>query len=109
VFEAASTDGGLTWSEQALTGTAFTPGTGYDPLLVSTYMGDYVHVVPAGAAFDSSWGDTRNTCAPPGGAASPCSPSGRGDQHVFVASSPDPSGPEKQYMLLLKQEVERRR
>ncbi len=94
VFEAGSTDGGLTWFNQPLSGTAFQPSTGYDPLLVSTYMGDYIHVAAAAANFLSAWGDTRNTCAPPAGATAPCSPAGRGDQDVFFGSSADPTGPD---------------
>ena len=94
VFEAGSTDGGLTWFNQPLSGTAFQPSTGYDQLLVPTYMGDYIHIAPAAASFQAAWGDTRNTCAPPAVAAAPCSPAGRGDQDVFFASSTDTSGPD---------------
>jgi hypothetical protein len=94
VYEAGSTDGGLTWFERPLAATPFTPSTGYDPVAASDYMGDYLHAAPAGPAFVTAWGDTRNTCTPPAGATAPCSPPGRGDQDVFFASSADPSGPD---------------
>lgn len=96
VYEARSTDAGLTWFNAPFSGTAFTPSTGYDDLLnqfsLPDYMGDYLHVFADGSRFLAAWGDARNTCAPPSGASSPCSPTGRGDQDVFLASQPDPTG-----------------
>jgi hypothetical protein len=93
VFDAGSTDGGLTWFNQPRSSVAFKPSTGYDPLIVSSYMGDYIHVVASGGAFHAAWGDTRNICTPPGGG-SPCSPAGRHDQDVFFSSEIDPPGPD---------------
>lgn len=83
LFKAISRDGGLTWSNEQASDVAFTPATGYDPLLVATYMGDYIYTVADASSYHLTWGDTRNTCAPPGGAIGPCSPSGRPDQDVF--------------------------
>jgi hypothetical protein len=94
VYDAGSTDGGLTWFNQPRSMTAFRPSTGYDPLLGlgSPYMGDYLSLVAAGSNFYAAWGDTRNTCTPPAGATAPCSPAGRGDQDVFFSSDSDPVG-----------------
>ncbi len=96
VYEARSTDAGPTWFDAPFSGTAFTPSTGYDDLLnqyVSRdYMGDYLHVFADGSRFLAAWGDARNTCAPPAGAPSPCSPAGRGDQDVFLATQTDSTG-----------------
>ena len=41
-----------------------------------------------------SWGDFRNRCTPPSGGASPCTPSGRGDQDVFFDRIEPLSGPD---------------
>jgi hypothetical protein len=98
VYDAGSTDGGLTWFNQPRSTTAFTPSTGYDPLLAlggergRSHMGDYVSVVAAGANFYAVWTDARNKCTPPSGAPKPCSPAGRGDQDVFFSTDADPTG-----------------
>jgi hypothetical protein len=92
VYDAGSTDGGLTWFNQPRSTVAFNPSTGYDPLLWANYMGDYLKVVANGSNYHAAWGDTRNTCAPPGGATAPCSPAGRGDQDVFYSNDVDPTG-----------------
>jgi hypothetical protein len=92
VYEAGSTDGGLTWFNQPRSMTAFKPSTGYDPMLPVAYMGDYISLVAAGSNFYAAWGDTRNTCTPPSGASDPCSPAGRGDQDVFFSTDADPVG-----------------
>lgn len=94
VYDAGSTDGGMTWFNQPRSDVAFKPSTGYDPLIVSTYMGDYLSLIASGSNYHSAWGDTRNTCAPPPGATSPCSPAGRGDQDAFYQADPDPTGPD---------------
>jgi hypothetical protein len=91
VFDAGSTDGGLTWFNKPRSAVAFKPATGYDPLINSSYLGDYIHLVASGGAFHAAWGDTRNVCTPPGGG-SPCSPAGRHDQDVFFTSDPDATG-----------------
>jgi hypothetical protein len=94
LFRAVSTDFGLTWfNEQISTGT-FTPDTGYDPILVSTYMGDYIWSVADGANFHYSWGDCRNLCMPPMGSPNPPTPTGRSDQDVFYAKTAILSGPD---------------
>jgi hypothetical protein len=92
VYDAGSTDGGLTWFNQPRSMTAFKPSTGYDPKLPVAYMGDYISLVAAGSNFYAAWGDTRNTCTPPSGASAPCSRAGRGDQDVFFSTDADPVG-----------------
>jgi hypothetical protein len=92
VYDAGSTDGGLTWFNQPRSMTAFKPSTGYDPKLHPAYMGDYISLVAAGSRFYAAWGDTRNSCTPPSGAPAPCSPVGRGDQDVFFSTDTDPVG-----------------
>ena len=92
VYDAGSTDGGLTWFNQPHSMTAFKPSTGYDLKLDVAYMGDYISLVAAGSNFYAAWGDTRNTCAPPSGAPAPCSPADRGDQDVFFSTDTDPVG-----------------
>ena len=94
VYDAGSTDGGLTWFNQPRSTTAFRPSTaGDDPVIRNdTYMGDYISLVAAGSNFYAAWGDTRNSCTPPGGATCPCQPAGRGDQDVFFSTDSDPVG-----------------
>jgi hypothetical protein len=94
VYDAGSTDGGLSWFNQPRSTTAFRPSTaGDDPVISNdTYMGDYISLAAAGSNFYAAWGDTRNTCTPPAGATLPCSPAGRGDQDVFFSTDSDPSG-----------------
>ena len=94
VYRAVSTDGGNTWFNEPVSTASFAPSTGYDPIINSSYMGDYNDVVAAASGFHLSWGDLRNTCSPPGGATSPCSPVGRGDQDVFYRRIADLSGPD---------------
>ena len=92
VYDAGSTDGGLTWFNQPRSATAFKPSTGYDPHLDPAFMGDYISLVAAGSNFYAAWGDARNTCMPPSGAAHPCGEAGRGDQDVFFSTDTDPVG-----------------
>ena len=97
LFRAVSTDGGLTWFNDAASNTAFTPVNSNDPLVTMIapgYMGDYNSSAADGAAFHFTWTDLRNTCAPPAGAMNPCYPNGRADQDVFYAKAPDLSGPD---------------
>jgi hypothetical protein len=89
VYDAGSTDGGLTWFNQPRSTIKFTPSSGYDPLLVKAYMGDYISLVAAGSNFYAAWTDTRNSCTPPDGATLPCSPKKRGDQDVFFSTDTD--------------------
>jgi hypothetical protein len=91
VYDAGSSDGGLTWFNRPRSTIAFTPSTGYDTLLGagSPHMGDYNSVVAAGSNFYAVWTDTRNKCTPPSNAPRPCSPAGRrGDQDVFFSTDP---------------------
>jgi WD40-like Beta Propeller Repeat len=98
VYDAGSTDGGLTWFNQPRSTTAFRPSTGYDTLLKlggergRAHMGDYISVVAAGSNFYAVWTDARNKCTPPSGAPKPCSSPGRGDQDVFFSTDTDPVG-----------------
>jgi hypothetical protein len=97
VYDAGSTDAGLTWFNQPRSTKAFRPSTGYDPTFLfsptgQAFMGDYISVVASGSNFYAAWGDTRNQCTPPPGAPKPCSPAGRGDQDVFFSTDTDPTG-----------------
>jgi hypothetical protein len=92
VYEAGSTDGGITWYANPFSAVAFGPSTGYDPLLVPNYMGDYIHALADSNGLIGAWGDTRNQCAPPGGASAPCSPAGRGDQDAWSLAEGDATG-----------------
>ena len=92
VYEAGSTDGGMTWYNSPYSAVAFTPSVGYDPLINSTYMGDYLFAAADPSNLLGAWGDTRNQCAPPSGAAAPCSPTGRGDQDVWSGVEADVTG-----------------
>ncbi len=94
LYKAVSTDGGLTWFNAPISSGAFTPSTGYDPILQTDYMGDYNFGVADGTNFHLVWGDCRNICAPPTGAANACSPIGRPDQDVFYARDAQLAGPD---------------
>lgn len=94
LYRAVSTDGGMTWFNSQASSVSFTPSTGYDPPIQPDYMGDYNGSFADANNVYMSWGDTRNKCAPPGGATSPCSPAGRGDQDVFYVTSPVLHGPD---------------
>jgi hypothetical protein len=92
VYLAGSTDAGMTFYNQSYSAVDFTPSDNYDPLLVSTYMGDYIYAFADSNGLIGAWGDTRNLCAPPSGATDPCSPSGRGDQDVWSKTQIDATG-----------------
>jgi hypothetical protein len=98
VYDAGSTDGGLTWFNQPRSTIAFKPSTGYDSLLNlgeergRAHMGDYISLVAVGSNFYAVWTDARNKCTPPSGASKPCSQPGRGDQDVFFSTDTDPVG-----------------
>jgi hypothetical protein len=92
VYETGSTDAGMTWYNEAFSAVDFTPSTGYDPLINPTYMGDYLYAFADADGLIGAWGDTRNLCSPPPSAASPCSPSGRGDQDVWSKAEADKTG-----------------
>ncbi len=94
LYQAISTDGGATWFDQPGSAVQFQPDTGYDPLLVPTYMGDYNFAASTAGATRASWGDLRNLCTPPPGAPNPCSPAGRSDMDVFTNSSAQLHGPD---------------
>jgi hypothetical protein len=92
VYEAGSTDGGMTWYNRPFSSVLFTPSVGYDPLLVPNYMGDYIYALAEPSGLLGAWADTRNLCTPPSGASSPCSPVNRPDQDVWARSEPDAKG-----------------
>ena len=71
VYDAGSTDAGMTWFNQPRSTIPFTPSAGYDISAKPRYMGDYISVVAAGSNFYAAWGDTRNQCTPPPGAPGP--------------------------------------
>lgn len=94
LFQAVSTDGGLTWlnapvSTQATeNGTEevvdFAPGAGGN-FQAEDYLGDYNQVATAGEQSAMVWTDLRNQCAPPQAAMAPCDPVGRPDMDVFYS------------------------
>lgn len=92
VYEAGSTDAGMTWYNDAFSAVDFTPSTGYDPLIQPTYMGDYLYAFADADGLIGAWGDTRNLCTPPPSASSPCSPAGRADQDVWSKAEADKTG-----------------
>jgi hypothetical protein len=93
LFQAVSTDGGLTWvNEPASTGVddegletivGFAPAVGYDPVIHPNYMGDYNHSTGMGDEVAHVWTDLRNLCSPPAEASRPCFPPGRPDMDVY--------------------------
>jgi hypothetical protein len=92
VFEAGSTDGGMTFYNNTFSAVAFAPSDGYDSLLAPNYMGDYLFAHADSNGLVGAWGDTRDLCTPPASASAPCSPSGRGDQDVWSTTQPDATG-----------------
>jgi len=93
LYRAVSSDGGMTWFDQPSSAVSFQPDTGYDPLITSTYMGDY-NFATSGTTTQATWGDERNTCTPPAGAPNPCSPSCRHDMDVFTNNTALLHGPD---------------
>jgi len=93
LYRAISSDGGMTWFDQPASAVSFQPDTGYDPLIVSTYMGDY-NFATSGTTTQATWGDERNLCSPPPSAPNPCSPSGRPDMNVFINNTALLHGPD---------------
>ena len=94
LYRANTTDGGLTWFNQPSSSVAVRPAAGSDPLAGGTYMGDYNYAASTPTRVSLSWADFRNPCTPPGGAANPCSPAGRGDQDAFFDGFASLSGPD---------------
>jgi hypothetical protein len=94
LYRAISTDGGLVWFNEPFSTVAMRPAAGSDPLANPNYMGDYNGSATTGALVTKTWADFRNTCTPPGGAANPCSPSGRGDQDAFFGRFAPLAGPD---------------
>ena len=89
VYEAGSTDAGMTFYNRPFSSVAFTPSVGYDPLSQPNYMGDYLSAVADAFGLLGAWGDTRSVCTPTPGATAPCSPAGRGDQDVWSRFEPE--------------------
>jgi len=93
LYRALSSDGGATFFDQASSAVSFQPDTGYDPVVNSVYMGDY-NFASSNTTTQATWGDERNLCTPPSGAANPCSPSGRPDMDVFTNNTALLHGPD---------------
>jgi len=92
VYEAGSTDAGMTWYNRTYSAVAFAPSTGYDSVLQPDYMGDYQSAFSDASGLLGAWTDTRNACTPPSQASAPCSPAGRGDQDVWSNAEADAIG-----------------
>ncbi len=94
LYRAISTDGGQVWFNEPTSTVAMRPAAGFDPLASGNYMGDYNASATTSDRVGLTWGDFRNQCTPPGGAANPCSPSGRGDQDAFFGGFAPLNGPD---------------
>jgi hypothetical protein len=94
LYRAISTDGGLVFSNQPSSTVAMRPAAGFDPLASSNYMGDYNAGASTATRVTLTWADFRNPCTPPGGAANPCSPAGRGDQDAHFDGFGSLAGPD---------------
>lgn len=92
IYEAGSTDAGMTWYNRAFSAASFSPSVGYDSIFAPTYMGDYEYAFADANGLLGAWGDTRSLCTPPVGASAPCSPAGRGDQDVWSNVESDVTG-----------------
>jgi hypothetical protein len=86
VVKARSINGGLSFlSNQRVTSVSSFPAVGFDPIVNTTYMGDYIDLkaitTPSGRGlqFLLSWGDFRRVVVTSGGT--------RPDQDVFFTSS----------------------
>ncbi len=82
LFETRSADDGVSFTPNAqVNAVSFPPAVGYDPVVVQTYMGDYIDIkaittsTGRGSAFLMAWGDNRRSVATFGGT--------RHDQDVF--------------------------
>jgi hypothetical protein len=82
IYHARSTDGGRSFGpNQRVTQTSSLPAVGYDPVVNSNYMGDYIDLkaittaTGPGSDFLLSWGDFRRVIVTNGGV--------RPDQDVF--------------------------
>jgi len=83
LFSAVSTNAGVSFSanEKVDVGPGAFPAVGYDPLLIDTYMGDYIDIkaeitaTGRGGDFLLSWADFKRTITTPGGT--------RPDQDVY--------------------------
>src|SRR3984893_7804294 len=82
VVVANSTNGGVSWSYKRVTSQSF-PGVfnlpQFDPIIASTYMGDYIANVSNGGSQYFAWGDNRNIVT------NFLWPQGRHDPDVFFA------------------------
>ncbi len=95
VYRALSTDGGLTFANAALGASQFTPIAGFSEAGASNqYWGEYNWSTADTGGLHFTWGDSHNTCVPPGGASSPCSPSGRPDLDAYYHTVSNLSGPD---------------
>jgi hypothetical protein len=93
VYRSLSTDGGLTFANAPLGASQFTPIAGFSEAGASNnYWGEYNWSTADTNGLHFTWGDSHNTCVPPGGATSPCSPSGRPDLDAYYHAISNLSG-----------------
>jgi hypothetical protein len=82
LFRATSTDGGVTWSNEAVSGAFGIPrlAPNFDPAVAVCYMGDYNGSAGDSTGIAMTWGGNDRTIVTPG------FPSGRADPDVrFIA------------------------
>jgi hypothetical protein len=101
IFFTSSFDGGATWTTprtinkgpSAVIGGDPTSNDNWDPTIsVSNTTGQIT--VTFYDRRDDPANNLRNTCSPPSGATSPCSPSGRSDQDVWTTNDSYLNGPD---------------
>lgn len=94
VYRALSTDAGRTWNLAPFGSSLFVPIGGFIAGSFNNYWGEYNWSQSNSNGLQLTWGDSRNTCSPPGGATNPCSPSGRPDLDAYYHSVTNLSGPD---------------
>jgi hypothetical protein len=95
VYRALSTDAGQTWNVAPFGASLFVPIAGFGQAGMSNnYWGEYNWSQSNADGLQFTWGDSHNTCAPPPGAANPCSPAGRPDLDAYYHAIANVSGPD---------------
>ena len=93
LYRAFSTDAGQTFNAGPLGSSSFVPVAGI-VAGSSNYFGEYNSSQADANGLTFTWGDSRNKCAPPVGAANPCTPAGRPDLDTYFRAVPNLSGPD---------------
>jgi hypothetical protein len=95
IYRGLSTDAGQTWNVAPFGTSSFVPIAGFAQAGMSNeYWGEYNWSQSNASGLQFTWGDSHNLCAPPAGAANPCSPTGRPDLDAYYHAIPNLSGPD---------------